>query len=371
MQSRQERVVRAVRMKLYIVASIMLALSTLPQSAQAATLSQRKAEAKLVADMVVSMDASLTAVTKEYEAAYAGYEDLSVRIQQTRGQLAMTEAELVADQNTLNQRVADIYKSGKISLIDVIVGAKTFDQFVTRIQFLAKIAELDAQTVQSVQVLKSDIASAEASLVAQRDEQRVQLAVAAAKGTQIQQQLKQMNTLLKKIKADIKRLAEAELARRRALAAAKYSTQPSAQVGAEFVFPVAFPYSWSGDDWHAPRVGHLHQGTDVFADIGTPLYAVVNGEIEKTRPVESGLGGITVWLAGDDKNHYYYAHMNGIKHGIVPGKRVRAGDVIGWVGKTGNARTTPPHLHFEIHPGSRDSTAVNPIPILSKYGRLS
>lgn len=357
--------------KLCIVVSLVAALSSIPQGAGAATLAQRKAEAKIVTDRIVAMDATLTASIKEFEAARVGYETLSVQVEETRRQLAMTESELLADQNTLNKRIADIYKSGRINLIDVIVGAKTFDQFVTRMQFMSKIAELDAQTVTSVQQLKAGIASAETSLVAQRDQQRIQLSIAEAKSAEIQRGLKGQRELLAKIKADIKKLAAAELARRRALAAKKYSTTPSAKVGAEFVFPVAFPYSWSGDDWHAPRVGHLHQGTDIFADIGTPLYAVVNGEIEKTRPYESGLGGITVWVAGDDGNHYYYAHMNRIKDGIDTGVRVRAGDVVGWVGKTGNARYTPAHLHFEIHPGSRENTAINPMPILSKYGRLS
>lgn len=365
----RESAVLGKRLRLCIVLGVALALLAIPQGASAATLAQRKAEAKIVADQIVSMDASLTAITKEYEAAYARHEALSIQIEQTRQQLIQTETELVASQNTLNQRVTDIYKSGRINLIDVLVGAKSFDQFMTRMQFMAKIAELDARAVTSVQQLKTNIASAEASLVAQRDEQRIQLSVAQQKSSEIETRLRDMNALLAKIKADIKKLAQAELARRRALLAAKYSTIPSARVGAEFVFPVAFPYSWSGDDWHAPRVGHLHQGTDIFAAIGTPLYAVVNGVIERAHPVEQGLGGITLWVDGDDGNHYYYAHMTRIKPGITDGVRVRSGEVVGFVGKTGNARTTPAHLHFEIHPGGGD--AINPIPILSKYGRLS
>ncbi len=367
---RESQVLR-IRTKHFIVAGIIAALSMIPQTASAATLAQRKAEAKLLADQIVSLDATLTAITKEYQASYAKTEQLSIQVEGARQQLSMAEAELAVDQDRLNQRVANIYKTGRVDLIDVIVGATTFDQFVSRIDFLARIADMDAQNVRSVQQLKAMIASTEASLSAARDEQRLQTQIQAQKAREMQARLQEERVLLSKIKADIKKLAEAELARRRALAAARYSMQPSVRVGAEFVFPVAFPYSWSADDWHAPRVGHLHQGTDIFADIGTPAYATVNGVIEKTRPVESGLGGITIWLDGNDGNHYYYAHLKGIKPGIAPGVRVRSGDVIGWVGKTGNARTTPPHLHFEIHPGDRGSTAINPIPILSKFGKLS
>lgn len=355
--------------KTCIVVSLVVALSSIPSGAGAATLAQRKAEAKLVVNRIVSMDASLTAVAKDYEAAYSSYEALSSRVEQLRQQLSMTEEELTVDQDRLNTRVSDIYKSGKINLIDVIVGARSFDHFMTRLQFLARIVELDAETVRNVELLKSSIASAEASITARRDEQRVQLAITQSKSLEMEQRLKDERAVLTKIKADIKKLAEAELARRRALAAAKYSTQASAKVSADFVFPVAFPYSWSGDDWHAPRTGHLHQGTDIFAAIGTPLYAVVSGEIQRSHPTEQGLGGITLWVYGDDGNHYYYAHMDRLKSGMYDGRRVKAGEVVGWCGKTGNARTTPPHLHFEIHPGGGD--AVNPMPILSKYGRLS
>ncbi|RJQ54922.1 MAG: hypothetical protein C4521_03450 [Actinobacteria bacterium] len=361
-----------IQKKLCIVLGIVAALSIIPQSASAATLAERKAQANQLADQIVSLDATLSVITEEYQAAYARTEQLSMQVEQARHQLALAEAELLVDQDRLNQRVADIYKSGRVNLIDVIVGAKTFDQFVSRIDFLSMIADMDAQNVRSVQQLKATIASTEASLVAARDEQRVQLQIQEQKAAQIEEKLKEERQLLARIKADIKKLAEEELARRRAAAAARaraaaLAARGSTQVGAEFVFPVAFPYSWSANDWHAPRVGHLHQGTDIFATIGTPLYSVVNGVIEKTRPVESGLGGITVWVAGDDGNHYYYAHMNGIKPGIVPGVRVRAGDVVGFVGKTGNARTTPAHLHFEIHPGSREATAINPIPILLQF----
>lgn len=352
-----------------IAIAIIVALSVIPHIAAAASLAERKAQAKTVAGRIVSIDASLTTITVQYQEAYNRYEELSIQIERTRQELGAAETELIADQNILNERVANIYKSGKVNLIDVVVGAKSFDQFVTRMQFLAKIAELDARTVESVQQLKASIASQEASLVAARDEQRVQLTIQEQKSAEMRVKLREEKQLLAKIKADIKKLAELELARRRAMLAAKYSTQASAQVGADFVFPVAFPYSWSGDDWQAPRVGHLHQGTDIFADIGTPLYATVAGVIDRTRPVESGLGGITIWLNGHDGVSYYYAHLVRIKPGIVPGARVRAGDVIGWVGNTGNARSTPPHVHFEIHPGGGD--AVNPMPILRRYGRLS
>ena len=130
-------------------------------------------------------------------------------------------------------------------------------------------------------------------------------------------------------------------------------------VGPPGVCPVGTAHSFT-DTWHAPRSGgRKHQGTDVFAPWGSPAYAVVDGVIDKVG--NGGLGGITLWLRGRNGDRYYYAH-NAANVAVV-GQRVRAGDVIAYVGKTGNAETTPPHIHFEAHPGG--GAAANPAPWLA------
>ena len=122
--------------------------------------------------------------------------------------------------------------------------------------------------------------------------------------------------------------------------------------------PVGSVHSFT-DTWGAARSGgRRHQGTDVFAPYGAPAYAVVDGVIDKWG--SGGLGGLSVWLRGDDGTRYYYAHNSA---NLAPvGKRVRAGEVIAFVGTTGNAATTPPHIHFEAHPGGQG--ARNPAPWL-------
>jgi murein DD-endopeptidase MepM/ murein hydrolase activator NlpD len=130
----------------------------------------------------------------------------------------------------------------------------------------------------------------------------------------------------------------------------------------DIVFPVAGPNSYI-DSWGFSRSGgRRHEGTDIMAARGTDVVACVSGVIEKTSPYSQGLGGITIWLRGDDGNTYYYAHLNRIVDGIAPGVRVDAGQVIAEVGNTGNARGGSPHLHFEIHPGG--GAAIDPYPIL-------
>jgi murein DD-endopeptidase MepM/ murein hydrolase activator NlpD len=137
-----------------------------------------------------------------------------------------------------------------------------------------------------------------------------------------------------------------------------------AVVGGGFVFPVGGPHSFS-DTFGAPRLfgtayAHLHQGTDVFAAPGTPLLAVERGVL--IRVGTDILGGTKLWLVGASGTRYYYAHLSAFAEGVTEGMPVKAGDVIGFVGNTGDAQGGATHLHFEVHPGG--GPAVNPYPLL-------
>jgi len=133
-----------------------------------------------------------------------------------------------------------------------------------------------------------------------------------------------------------------------------------------YVFPVLGAGISYTDDYGAPRAGTgWHQGTDLFGPTGTPLVAVADGVLSKVGV--NTLGGNRLWLTDDRGNAYYYAHLSAFAPVAVDGARVRAGQVIGFLGNTGQAITTPPHLHFEIHPGGGDS--VNPYPYLMAWER--
>jgi murein DD-endopeptidase MepM/ murein hydrolase activator NlpD len=137
-----------------------------------------------------------------------------------------------------------------------------------------------------------------------------------------------------------------------------------------FVFPVDDPHSF-GDSFGAPRmVGteyqHTHQGTDILAPAGTNLFACERGIV--TRLGSDVLGGIKLWLKGESGTYYYYAHLTGYGPDIAEGKLVSAGDVVGFVGDTGNAKGGPTHLHYEIHPDG--GAAVNPYPLLKVVDQL-
>jgi murein DD-endopeptidase MepM/ murein hydrolase activator NlpD len=106
-----------------------------------------------------------------------------------------------------------------------------------------------------------------------------------------------------------------------------------------------------GQGWGAPRDGgrRRHQGIDLLAPAGTPLVAVTSGTITRLSNQDRGRGGISLWLRDARGTAYYYAHNH---HNLVHlGQQVKAGQVLGRVGATGNAKGGPPHLHFQIHLG--------------------
>ena len=122
--------------------------------------------------------------------------------------------------------------------------------------------------------------------------------------------------------------------------------------------PVGQPHQFS-DTWGAPRSGgRSHEGVDIFADHGIPLYAYQAGTV---RLSSSPLGGISLWITSDSGDEYYYAHLSGYAPGLRTGSRVEVGQVIGFNGNSGNARYTPPHLHWQVHPGG--GAPVNPTPL--------
>ena len=117
------------------------------------------------------------------------------------------------------------------------------------------------------------------------------------------------------------------------------------------------------DSWGAPRDGgrRPHRGIDIFAPKGTPVVAVSDGIISYIG--EQPKGGQCLWLTTENGASFYYAHLDRWAPGIYEGMEVQSGDLLGYVGNTGNARTTPPHLHFGI---SQNDDMVNPYPLLEK-----
>jgi len=141
-----------------------------------------------------------------------------------------------------------------------------------------------------------------------------------------------------------------------------------------YVFPI-YGASGYGDTFGAPRgdvSGGWHHGDDIFAALGTPVLAVADGVVFSVG--HEKIGGNRLWLQDTSGNQFYYAHLSAYTPLARNGTHVRAGDVLGFVGNTGDAAGGPYHLHFEVHPASLlflgYDGAVDPTPYLDAWRHL-
>ena len=127
-----------------------------------------------------------------------------------------------------------------------------------------------------------------------------------------------------------------------------------------FVFPVGGPTRIGGTFGSFRATTGDHQGNDLFADFGTPVVAAADGTVENVGSLP--ISGNRLWINADGGDQLFYAHMASFAPAAVNGRHVDKGTILGYVGNTGDAEPTPPHLHFEIHPDGGD--AVDPEPFL-------
>lgn len=312
-------------------------------------------------------------------------------IDKVQKQIARAEQDNLDAQVRLQQRLVDIYKDGFSSApmyLQVLFSDSDFSRIIDRFSLLGRMANQDQELFQQVaaylkqrQAWQADLAQKKAAETAQTQQiQGLQQQMAdkfSASSAEYNRLKTQVVTLRKQVaQAEAAAKKAAELEQANILAAQKKlqknttktsnnsggSTHSSA--GAQpgpFVFPVDGPHSYV-DSFGAPRSGgRTHKGCDILAAYGTPVVAVVSGTVSRTTPTDVGLGGITIWLKGDNGTSYYYAHLSRIADGIGRGVSVGAGEVIGYVGHTGNAGSCN-HLHFQIMPGG--GAAIDPYPTL-------
>ena len=132
----------------------------------------------------------------------------------------------------------------------------------------------------------------------------------------------------------------------------------------KYIFPVVGT-TWFEDSFGADREGgkRRHEGTDLFGKEGTPIVSVCGGRVEQLG--WNRLGGERVGVRGDDGNYYYYAHLRDISSTLVKGQRIETGEPVGSMGHTGDALTTPDHLHFGIEVSN--GQWINPYPFLAVW----
>ncbi|MEA2123945.1 MAG: peptidoglycan LD-endopeptidase LytH [Solirubrobacteraceae bacterium] len=135
-----------------------------------------------------------------------------------------------------------------------------------------------------------------------------------------------------------------------------------------YAFPV-YGKARVADNFGAARAKPIgiHEGVDIFAPFGSPVVAVRDGKIDHVGTL--AISGNRLWLHTANGDAFFYAHLSAFSDAARNGAEVKAGTVLGFVGNTGDAEPTPPHLHFEVHPGGMDEDAVDPYPIVTAWQR--
>lgn len=155
------------------------------------------------------------------------------------------------------------------------------------------------------------------------------------------------------------------------LPAAPVATPVVAPAGSGLLLPVqGIAASQLQDTFTDARSeGRVHDAIDIMAAEGTPVLAVADGHVEKL--FDSDKGGLTMYQFDPDGVHcYYYAHLQRYADGLAEKKQIKRGEVIGYVGSTGNANPEAPHLHFEVHVLGPEKQwwkgeSINPYPLLT------
>jgi peptidoglycan LD-endopeptidase LytH len=324
-----------------------------------------------LADLRAEVDA---AAARVYEARVA-LEDTLSRIARTHDALADAEAEYQEIRARLDARARDVFINGPASPLELLLGAQSMADLTERVMFVGALAEQDSELANDVEDLADRLAYRQQELDRQRvqeveQKERLQTEEAALKANLDEQQEimaeltateQELDQLVADLEDQLRReeLARIRAARRAAALAAQQSPSGGPVAGSGggplLVCPVEPPYGYSSS-FGAPRPGgRTHQGNDIFAPMGNAIYAPFSGTAVDAS--NWPLGGYAVKVYGS-QGYVYNAHLSAIGElGAV-----LVGDIIGYVGNTGNATGISPHDHFEWHPGN--GPAVDPYPYL-------
>jgi murein DD-endopeptidase MepM/ murein hydrolase activator NlpD len=316
----------------------------------------------------------LEAAVTSYEAIRSELEELTFRIGRLRSQLEIYENRTLELRDQIRHRAVESYMNGDTrDPVARMFSPEEVQQSIIAREVLSIAVESDSAALDSLAAATAEMDRLRTSL--DGDTERI-----AALRFEAEAVVARMNELFEsadetfEAAEEVLEVAEAELAEQRRIEAEEQRRRDEmrAALGAPplgvpmwvtpgFICPIDGP-TFFNDTWGAPRSGgtRTHKGTDMFSPRGTPLVAVGDGTIRKSY---DGLGGYIVWLYADHGVNYFYAHLDSYPAGLSSGQRVSHGQVIGYVGDTGNPPPGAYHLHFGIYPGG--ITAVNPYPTVA------
>jgi murein DD-endopeptidase MepM/ murein hydrolase activator NlpD len=314
-----------------------------------------------------AIQADLQAVTTRLAQATAQLEGIRATIQETRAAIRQGDRRVERLQGRLNDRARDAYIDGPASSLQLVLEADSLTDLSDRVAFLEILARDDGDLATGVAYEREQLTSFRGNLKELEEEHAALVEGLAADAAEQQSLLEQQQAVTAEIDEKLSEARDAVKKLRRKYqrellaaiqAAAAGNAAPVSTDGALKWCPVDRPRSYV-DTFGAPRSGgRTHQGNDVFASAGTPIRSPFHGI---ARESWNTLGGYSVHVYADNGDYVYNAHLS--RYAGVNGARVGPGSLVGFVGNTGNAAGTPPHDHFEYHPGG--GSAVNPYPYLN------
>jgi len=298
-------------------------------------------------DRVAELQEDLAAVSERYEEVTVAIEELRAELDE----LDREEARLLELADDLDERLAQrarqVYMHGAGTELETLLAAEGPNIAVERASLFVTVQQRDAADLE------------EAVAVRVRLDQTRELQ--QQREGQLEERVTELAGLRDQLEVDLD-AAETQVASLERIAARQRTINAGGQQG-RYACPLDRHLTHFVDSWGAPRSGgRSHRGTDIMGPMGAPVYAFTDGVI--TRMNSNRLGGISLWMRGDDNQLYYFTHLQGYADSAYVGKRVQAGEHIAYNGNTGNARGGPPHVHFERHPGG--GSAVNPYPWLAR-----
>ena len=303
-----------------------------------------------------ALKADLQTATAELQAAEAALAKATDQLAYDKGQLEAADRQASGARAALAGQAAAMYRSGGLAIADALLDQ---DPALVpgRVEMATVLVTRNAQLIEDAQVAGDAYRSVLGRVTRGYERARTLRDQARAAVDKLEAGLEEAQA----VEARLVRLEQ----RRRAAAKVTPTAAPApapagggSTSGSSCILDR--PYSYV-DSWGAARSGgRSHQGTDVMAPHGARVFAIVNGVV--SRESSSTNGGIQLYLQGDNGIEYFYAHLSG--YAVATGTRVRAGQLVAYNGQTGNARSTAPHVHFEVHPGG--GTPVNPYPYLRR-----
>jgi murein DD-endopeptidase MepM/ murein hydrolase activator NlpD len=319
------------------IATIALAGVLIAAPASADTKGDLEAARQDLASKQAELD-RLTLQWQQTETALAQAQDA---VRQAQTEIGSLQAELSRVQRKLNEQVRAVYMSGGNATIGALLGSDSFADFADRLRFATSIVQGDQDLAVSVGVQAERLRRTRERLVREAQAQ----ADAAASLERQRVDLNSRVNDLQSTVSDLYRKYQDQLAAQQQIGlppSGGGGSFPPTSSGAISICPVQGPVSFV-DSFGWPRPGgRSHEGIDMISAYGTPIVAVHSGNAVQTP---NSLGGNAVIVYHDGGDFTYYAHMS--SYGATG--HVGAGDVIGYVGSTGD--TSVNHLHFEYHPG--------------------